>query len=675
MTSMDQFRNTYFQECDERIAALELHLFEILDPDNRIEAVNAAFRDVHSIKGGAAMFGFNRLIAFAHILESVLDALRKGTVTVDAPLIERLVYASDVLADLAEDARSGGTLPPSHEYTAMQELTALAGSDAAVASEHGSAGALEKSTATVGRRKYRISFRPGSDFLRRGIDPLGVVRQLKRLGPLSVNVDQSALPRLEDLDPSTCCLAWRFELETEAPPAAIHDCFSVAADGAHLNIESVADDLKPTASLAPRAPTQSAVSPRPERRSTSIRIDIDRLEKLVDLVGEVTIAQAMVLQYIDKSAVDSNPPLFRALGQLQQLTRSLQDGVMAIRAQPVRSVFARLPRIARDVAQDTGKMVAIEMTGEDTEIDKTIIEQLADPLMHIVRNAVDHGIEPPGERRAAGKPETGRLCLSASQRGGRIVIDVSDDGRGIDREALVQRAIERQLITPDTEMTAEQIDNLVFMPGLSTAGTITDISGRGVGMDVVRKNIQSLGGRVSIHSQNGAGTTTSITLPLTLAVMDGMLVRSGPEAYLIPISDVVECVVASRSTMTLLPGSGEVLRIRGAHVPAIDLAKCLDHTALRRSDAFQVVVVETETSGRVAIIVDEIRGSQQIVVKSIRSPCGDVSGFAGATILGDGSIALILDISQLAERARGRESSTTGSFPANAIRNTKGFAA
>ena len=664
MQQIDQFKTTFFQECDELLVKLEEHLSGLVRFSGTQEELNAAFRAIHSIKGGAAMFGFTRLVCFAHVFESALDAMRSGRIPVSNDVIEKTLYATDVLTDLAAAARAGEALAEGYESAAREQLENTFLDAAAVRKPAApqSAAAQSKSAFPKGANKtYSIVFEPSSDMLRRGIEPLVIIRNLSALGKLDVKANISKLPPFADCDPAVLYLSWSFELVTAEPVETIRDVFQFVSGSGLLDIvEQLNNSPEVEAATAPVQSSEVDVrtdNPRPisDRRATSIRVDLERVERLVDLVGEITIAQAMVLQHLDQSMVDSNSFLFRALTQLLQHSRSLQDGVMAIRAQPIRSIFSRMPRVAREVAQETGRVVQLEMSGEETEIDKTIIEQLSDPLVHIVRNSIDHGIEPPEVRRAAGKSETGTVRLTAAQRGGRIVVEVIDDGRGIDRKAVLQRAIEKNIVSADAELTEDEINNLIFTPGLSTARKISDISGRGVGMDVVYQNIQKLGGRVTVRSQPGAGTTTTITLPLTLAVLDGMLVRSGEESYLIPLNNIIECLSVSRSDLRGVAGSGEMICTRGRQIPTINIAKQFGFAEPAQENLLQVVLAEMESGSIVGLIVDEICGHQQVVIKSIRQNFRDLPGIAGATILGDGNVALILDVTQLALLSSARD--------------------
>jgi two-component system chemotaxis sensor kinase CheA len=380
----------------------------------------------------------------------------------------------------------------------------------------------------------------------------------------------------------------------------------------------------------------------------SVRVDVEKVDRLVNLVGELVINQAMLIQLGGALPPDMCPGLINGLETLSQHLRELQEGVMAIRTQPVKSVFSRMPRLVRELSAQLGKEARLYITGEGTEIDKTVIEQLADPLTHLLRNAIDHGIEKPEIRVAQGKPPQGSIHLSAEHRSGRIVIEVSDDGRGIDRERVLARARQRGLVAADDTPSEETIDNLIFLPGFSTAEVVSNVSGRGVGMDVVRRNIQALGGRISLQSRFGAGSRFLLSLPLTLAIMDGMIVAVGRESYIVPLTNIVESLRPRRQDIHAVAGCGNVVAIRGEYVPLLYLAAHLGVPGAVTDAALGiVVVVENEGAGQVGLVVDELVGQQQVVVKSLEANYGDVEGIGGATILGNGRVALILDVAGL----------------------------
>jgi two-component system, chemotaxis family, sensor kinase CheA len=382
--------------------------------------------------------------------------------------------------------------------------------------------------------------------------------------------------------------------------------------------------------------------------SQSIRVDVDKVDRLVNLVGELVITQAMLTEQSTLLPPDQYTTLIQGIEALAQSARELQESVMAIRAQPVKSVFARMPRVVRDLAATLGKEVRIVTSGEATEIDKTVIEQLNDPLTHMIRNALDHGIEDPATRVTAGKPRQGTIRLSAAQRSGRIIIEIADDGRGINREKILAKAQERGLIAAGASLSEEEIDNLIFLPAFSTAEVISNISGRGVGMDVVRRNVQSLGGRIHVQSRYGEGSRFTLSLPLTLAVLDGMVVSVAKETFIIPLTAIIESLRPKASDIHPVVGRGDVLALRGEYVPLIPLYRCFSISgAIKDPCRGIVIIVQSENAGRIGVMVDDLLGQQQVVVKSLESNYGSVDGVSGATILGNGRVALILDIERL----------------------------
>jgi two-component system chemotaxis sensor kinase CheA len=482
---------------------------------------------------------------------------------------------------------------------------------------------------------------------------------LRRLGGVGIEVDASKLPSLSALDPEAAYLSWVFTLDTGAPQSAIHEVFEFVEDDCDLLVRSLEASAPIVTAAAPEranGPLVASVATVAEPAAAvpvatqSIRVDVDKVDRLVNLVGELVITQAMLTEQGTLLPADNYPALIQGIEALAQSARELQESVMAIRAQPVKSVFARMPRVVRDLAATLGKEVRIVTAGEMTEIDKTVIEQLNDPLTHMIRNALDHGIEPPDARVAAGKPRQGTIHLSAAQRSGRIVIEVSDDGRGINREKVLAKAQDRGLVTPSASLSDEEIDNLIFLPSFSTADVVSNISGRGVGMDVVKRNVQSLGGRITVHSRFGAGSRFTLSLPLTLAVVDGMVVSVGKETFIIPLTAIIESLRPQAADIHPVVGRGDVLALRGEYLPLIPLHKCFE-IAGAISDPCRgiVIVVQSESAGRVGVMVDELLGQQQVVVKSLEANYDAVDGISGATILGNGRVALILDIARLRE--------------------------
>ncbi|MEQ1899333.1 MAG: chemotaxis protein CheA [Devosia sp.] len=554
------------------------------------------------------------------------------------------------------------------------------------------------------RSQWEIRFRPHGELYARANDPLLLLRELANLGEIVVVAKLDEIPPLAAFEPFGVYCGWEITLtSSSATDAQIAEVFefvegncdlsivnlgAVAAPVAARPIEALAEmdaaapemsDDEPALSFADLAaefkvepPAKATATPallkdlalgggdeaEGDRRSTdgdrraattmqSIRVDLDKVDRVVNMVGELVITQSMLTQQMDDTLRAQYQELVRGLEVLAQTTRGLQDSVMAIRAQPVKSVFSRMPRLVRELATKTGKKIKLEMVGEATEIDKTVIEQLSDPLTHMIRNSADHGIEQPEKRREAGKQETGTIRLSAEQSGGNILISVEDDGGGINRERVLQVARDKNVVGPDQQLTEEQIDNLIFAPGFSTAEAVSDISGRGVGMDVVLSNIKKIGGTVHVRSRTGQGTRMTLRLPLTLAVLDVMLVKVAGSPYVIPLSSIVETIQCARADFGHAPSGARVLRVRGDYVQVIDLAERFDMKPENEIANRFVVLCEAEGGVKVALVVDDIIGQQQVVIKSLEENFERIEGIAGGTILGDGNVALIVDVQGL----------------------------
>ncbi|WP_245444358.1 chemotaxis protein CheA [Bradyrhizobium sp. Y36] len=657
---LEQFRKTYFEECAELLDVLQANLELLAAGAGGEETLHAIFRAVHSIKGGAGAFGFSSLVAFSHVLEGLLDAMREQKVDATPDVKQLLLRASDALADIVNAARSERVLPAefaSDILTGMEEV--LAGASGATAPASAMSGLESANVAVQGERSYRIVFTPHTEMLQKANEPLLLFRQLRKLGGLTVDANTSRLPAFEALEPEAAYLGWTFVLETGAPESAIHEVFEFVEDDCDLSIvllheaaEAVsaataasATEVAPTAVAA--AEPSATVAPTP---SQSIRVDVDKVDRLVNLVGELVITQAMLTEQGSLLPVDQYPAMIQGIEALAQSARELQESVMAIRAQPVKSVFARMPRVVRDLAATLGKEVKIVTSGEMTEIDKTVIEQLNDPLTHMIRNALDHGIESPDDRVAAGKPRQGTIHLSAAQRSGRIVIEVSDDGRGLNREKVLAKARDRGLVAAGVNPTEEEIDNLIFLPAFSTADVVSNISGRGVGMDVVKRNVQALGGRISVQSRFGAGSRFTMSLPLTLAVVDGMVVSVGKETFIVPLTAIIESLRPQPSDINPVVGRGDVLALRGEYLPLTYLHRSFAiGSAVTDPCQGIVIIVQSEGAGRIGVVVDELLGQQQVVVKSLEANYDAVDGISGATILGNGRVALILDVARVRE--------------------------
>ncbi|MDB5406212.1 MAG: chemotaxis protein CheA, partial [Rhodospirillales bacterium] len=572
MDPLEQFKTTFFEECGELLAAAEMHLATLEAGEADGETLHAIFRAIHSIKGGAGVFGFQRLVGFAHVFETALDVLRAGRISATSENVAIFIRANDALGDFVRAAQQNEALPEDFGAALVHALEQVSG--AASAEPTIAVTAVTEAVTHSGRRRFRIEFAPASDMLRKANEPMLLLRELRRLGEVSVKAALDRLPPLSEMAAEDAYLAWTIELVGDVARDRILEVFEFVEDDCRLAVEELAPDEaapthQPVATIAPPAPAPSGEPSKPASNgghasvATSIRVDLDRVDRLVNLVGELVTTQAMLAQQAREFPAEQYPAFVQGLEAISQHTRELQESVMAIRAQPVKSVFARLPKMVRELAAALSKDVRLVTTGESTEIDKTVIEQLGDPLTHMIRNAIDHGIETPEQRIAAGKPRQGTIHLSAEHRSGRIIIEISDDGRGIDRRRVLDKAKERGLVASGAVLSDEEIDNLIFLPGFSTAAVISDVSGRGVGMDVVKRNIQALGGRIVITSTPGHGSRFTLSLPLTLAVLDGMIVAVGGESYIVPITSIVESFRPAASAVRSIVNAGEVVAMRG----------------------------------------------------------------------------------------------------------------
>ena len=703
MDPLAAIKVTFFQECEEQLAELEAGLLAMEEGDHDPEIVNAVFRAVHSIKGGAGAFSLEELVRFSHVFETALDRIRSGAIEADQEAIKLLLRSADVLADHVRAARDGGTVDVGRSQAMAESLAALAEGDGSgdadadagddfgdfefkpVAFDMGEI-AAEPAPASA---TFNVRFYPQAALYQKANESGLLLRELTRLGDIEVELDTSGLPLLAELNPEDAYLGWTIavtgETLTEAAVREVFewvdgDCYldiaqaGVAAPEAPFegaSIDAMGGEVDVLALI--RAAQEAEIAPAPtatvtataagpakqkeqaldakaqatarEASPQTIRVDLERVDRLIDLVGELVINQAMLAQRVAECGLQRASSVAVGLDDLEHLTREIQDSVMAIRAQPVKSVFQRFPRLVREIAAMTGKEVRLIMDGENTEVDKTVIERLSDPLTHMIRNAIDHGLESPEDRVAAGKPREGVVRLAALHRSGRIVIEISDDGRGINRSRVKQIAVDKGLIAPDANLSDEEIDNLIFMAGFSTAATVSDISGRGVGMDVVRRSIQSLGGRINISSRPGQGSTFTLSLPLTLAVLDGMVVTVAGQTLVAPLTAIIESLQPKAADVKSLGPNAHVIAIRDSHVPLIDIGRSLGYRTVTPPPTEGVaLLVEGEGGARAALMVDAIQGQRQVVIKSLEANSRPVPGIAAATILGDGRVALILDI-------------------------------
>ena len=721
MSDLDDFKATYFDECSELLGELEDEFNAIADGDHSADRLNAVFRAIHSIKGGAGAFGFTQLVGFAHAYETLLDQVRDGRIALSEPVTALCVRANDIVTDFVAAARTGTTLAPGYGDEEKARFDALTSGEATADAEENviedfdidftpvrvelgetddgpETDAFEAAPiAAADEGLWEIRFAPHGDLYARANDPLLLFRELAVIGEIEVRAIMAELPPLADFEPFGVYCTWEITLRaTDAAREQIAEVFEFVDGICDLSIAR----LDPTAVPVPSPVVEDAVAePEPEAAAVSfaelaelvkaerepapadappaepaavavsapaeldndrrlgpddrrngvqsIRVDLDKIDRVVNMVGELVITQSMVTQQLDENLRARYQELVRGLEVLAQTTRGLQDSVMSIRAQPVKTVFSRMPRLVRELVGKTGKKIRIETSGESTEIDKTVIEQLADPLTHMIRNSADHGIESPEARLAAGKPETGTIRLSAEQAGGSILIVVEDDGAGIDRERVLEVARDRMVVGPDAQLTDDQIDQLIFAPGFSTAQTVSDISGRGVGMDVVLSNIKKIGGSVQVRSWPGRGTRMTLRLPLTLAVLEIMLVKVAGAPYVVPLSSIVETIQCSRASFSRMPTGGRVLQVRGEYVQVVDLAQRFELPVEPDHEGRFVLLCEAEGGVKVALIVDDIVGQQQVVIKSLEENFEQIEGIAGGTILGDGNVALIVDVQGL----------------------------
>ncbi|MEK1873188.1 MAG: chemotaxis protein CheA [Rhizobium altiplani] len=744
---MNEIKEIFFQECEEQLAELESGLLKMNDGDRDPETVNAVFRAVHSIKGGAGAFGLDDLVAFAHVFETTLDCVRSNKLEPTQDVLKVMLKSADVLADLTNAARDGGSVDESRSRGLVKELEALANGELPAPSAAVEAPAAKpapvaaapapKPTDDSGFQPipfsfddfggeeevgpdlpaYEITFKPRSDLYSKGNDATLLLRDLSRLGEMSVYCNMDALPGLDELDAEAAYFYWNITLKTDKGEDAIRTVFEfaewdcdlqitageekvTAPDAEELPMIPVPFDLSILDDGATEAPAEqpkadvaaavaaaetasnvtqmAAAAARVEKKESAaaaaasaaaaaqnnaaaasagqtIRVDLDRVDRLINLVGELVINQAMLSQSVIENDTTGTSSINMGLEELQQLTREIQDSVMAIRAQPVKPVFQRMSRIVREIADMTGKSIRLITEGENTEVDKTVIDKLAEPLTHMIRNAVDHGIETPEKRAANGKNVEGTVRLTAKHRSGRILIELADDGAGINREKVKQKAIANELIPADANLTDEEIDNLIFLPGFSTADKISDISGRGVGMDVVKRSIQALGGRINITSKPGQGSVFTMSLPLTLAVLDGMVVTVAGQTLVVPLTAIVETLQPEAAAIHSFGANHRLISIRNSFCPLVDVGRILNFRATQANPVEGVaLLVESEGGGQRALMVDAIQGQRQVVIKSLEANYTHVPGIAAATILGDGRVALILDVDAVVGASRGQ---------------------
>ncbi|HET9444793.1 MAG TPA: chemotaxis protein CheA [Steroidobacteraceae bacterium] len=658
-----QFHDAFFDESYEALDTMEAALLKLNVGAPEPEIINTIFRVAHSIKGGSATFGFADVASFTHTCETLLDELRSNRMQVTRALTDLLLKSVDIMREMLRavqnktpvDAQRMADVQFDLELAIVQKNAAPVAAAPVVAAAAVATPAAPVRAASVHR--WRIQFRPYPQLFAHGNDPLRMLRELADLGDLSVVVSTKNVPALCELDPESCYLSWELTVDTDATREVIDQVFDWAEGDCELQIrdENAAaptPTAKPATHLAdakaPEAPRAVAADVDVPKQGlgdgSSIRVSTEKIDELMNTVGELVITQSMLTQLGTQLTGGLADQVRAGLAQLERNVRELQESVMRVRMLPISFVFSRFPRMVRDLSQRLGKQVELKVTGDQTELDKTVLEKIGDPLVHLVRNSVDHGIEMPQARVAAGKPALGVVSLEAYHKGGNIVVEVCDDGGGLQQDRILAKARERGLVGPNDVLSDEQVYDLIFMAGFSTADQATDISGRGVGMDVVRRNIKELGGSIEVRSTAGRGSRFTITLPLTLAIVDGQSVSVGRETYIVPLVTIIESLQLQARDINRIAGHQEVFWFRDGYVPIVRLHEVFG-VQPRTTDLHAGLIMVVEGDGRrVGLFVDDLLGQQQVVIKSLETNFRRVDGVSGATILGDGAVALILDV-------------------------------
>ena len=699
---LDEITEIFLEESLEGLDTMETGLLGLEAGEADAEIMNDIFRAAHSIKGGAGTFGFMDVSEFTHGVETLLDEMRAGDRDVTADAVQLLLRSVDRLRAMMDEIQSDGKVDTSLNGELEKEITLmLESSSDEVPSESIAESKSEQEPNQVsglellevsdvegvvpeqdGDTRWVIEFSPHLHMLQKGNDPIRIFNELKKLGHLTVVANVGDVPEINTLIPENCYMSWKLTLIGIVTEEQIYEIFDWVLEDCDLQIEEelewvssqnlqssqeqqqqiveavkpvekekaeASNEAKPEVVKETKAPKEAkpevVKAAKAPKESTSIRVSIEKIDSLLNLVGELVITQSMLKRFGTEVNSEDLKDLGEGLTQLERYTRELQESVMDIRMLPISFTFNRFPRLVHDISRKLGKKVELEVIGEQTELDKTVLEKIGDPLVHLIRNSLDHGIEEPADRVAIGKPEVGKLTLSATQEGGNIVIRVNDDGAGINKDKLVKKAIEKGIIGPDDQLSDDRIHNLIFHAGFSTVEQVSDVSGRGVGMDVVRRNIKDLGGRVEIQSEMGVGSSFTIRLPLTLAILDGQLVRVGEETYIMSLLSIVETVLLKESDINDIAGRADVYQMRGEYIPIIWLKDILQGNLRDPQTDREGLLVVVEADGRrIGLFVDELLDQQQVVIKNLEDNFRQIEGVSGATILGDGTVALILDI-------------------------------
>ncbi len=659
---MSQFLDTFYEESFEGLQIMENELLNLDVGAADSETINTIFRAAHSIKGGSGTFGLNAVADFTHIMETLLDEMRDGRRDVTQEAVDLLLASVDVLTNMLEALKDGNELDHEKISTTHDSLEKLLhGESADSKTELNTTDASTPSAKiTNDSSKWLIKFKPHESMLQTGNDPVRILTELSNLGEYTVSTSLSSLPEFNDLNPENSYLSWEIELTGKVDESEIKEIFDWVEGDCDLSITSdlnteqsnKIDDEQPPPGIERRKSEDRRSSDRrvtKPKETASIRVNIDKVDDLINMVGELVITQSMLSQLGEAESFDQVQieRLRDGLVQLEQHTREMQESVMRIRMMPISFAFQRFPRLVHDLSQQFGKHIELKLSGESTELDKTVMEKIGDPLVHLVRNSLDHGIESPEERINAGKSDTGLIELNAYHQGGNIVIEIIDDGAGLNKDRILNKAIEKGMAKQDDNLSDDQIYDMIFRPGFSTAEVVTDVSGRGVGMDVVRRNIRSLGGTIEVKSKSGVGSTFTIRLPLTLAILDGQLVKVGNETYIVPLISIIESLQIKPEFISGVTGAAEVYKLRDDYIPIVRLYQMFDIIPVNNNIKVGLLVVVEAEGKKIAILVDDLLGQQQVVIKSLETNFKKVDGLSGATILGDGTVALIIDITGL----------------------------
>lgn len=695
MDDLNKFASIYAQEAEELLCEIEETVLVIEESPDDAEAVNRLFRAFHTIKGSGAMFGFNNVAEFTHHVETALDRVRAGALKISKELIDLILKSKDHIHSIIAYSQTGRPADPEKGDSIIKGLTRLLQGDKRPAADppqkeipFEEEGAREKPE-TI----YRIRFTPDREIFASGADPSLLLEELNGLGECKIIPMLKDIPTLYELDPEKCYLAWDIILTTCRDTNAIKDIFIFVEDKCRIIIDAICKcdencdaaatkklgeilverndvslhelnealrkqkrigELLVESRLVDKQTVESALSEQQhinnirerhheEGRTLSIRVSAEKLDMLMDLVGELVTTQARLSQF---SMNQENQELVSIAEEVERLTSELRDNAMSIRMMPVGTTFNNFKRLVRDLSAELGKEIELKIEGAETELDKTVIERLGDPLMHLIRNSIDHGIETPEKRVEAGKPGKGTILLKAEHKGAYVVITVKDDGEGLKVEAIKEKAMEKGLISKDDDITEKEVFDLIFAPGFSTAGTVSNVSGRGVGMDVVKKTVDALRGTITIKSEKSSGSSIMIKLPLTLAIVEGLLVKVGDNQFVLPLSAVEECVELSRAD-THKNNGRNIANIRGEIVPYIRLRS--EFEIQGEPPALEQIVVTSLNGSRVGFVVDKVIGEHQTVIKNLGKLFRDINGVSGASILGDGRVALIIDVRKLVE--------------------------